>query len=79
MRIAPPCFLNVTVTAIGRITGPHASAGSFSLKRFVFNRLFVNDDMATTALNNDGTWKHNPTSLSRAIQDWLTGHGWRLP
>jgi RHS repeat-associated protein len=33
----------------------------------------------SAALNNDGTWKHNPQSLTQAIKDWLTGHGWKLP
>ncbi len=31
------------------------------------------------ALNNDGTWKHNPTPIPKAVQEWLTAHGWKLP
>jgi len=33
----------------------------------------------SSALNKDGTWKHNPQALTGAIREWLTKHGWMLP
>ena len=31
------------------------------------------------ALRDDGTWKHNPRTLTNAEKDWLRKWGWTLP
>jgi RHS repeat-associated protein len=33
----------------------------------------------SSALNNDGTWKHNPQKIPGAVKDWLGSHGWSVP
>jgi hypothetical protein len=32
-----------------------------------------------SALNEDGSWKHGGTELTRAIEKWLSKWGWNLP
>lgn len=31
------------------------------------------------ALNKDGTWKHNATTITRAQRKWLEDNGWTVP
>jgi hypothetical protein len=46
---------------------------------FEKDHIHFGDEEKSPALNNDGSWKHNPREIPRAVQEWLTGHGWDLP